>query len=180
MSNPYLAMELAEEIHAEQHRDYSNAPYFVHLADVASTLMGHFRVIKRGYSVEEVDAMICAAWLHDSVEDQDYPLDLIEFEFGALVAGIVRDVTNIEGGPDKDERIIERLRNASNLAQNVKCADIISNCRDIAQVAPKRARSYLRKKMEQVLAMKKADLDLSAKAFDTVAAGIVYLDQQGL
>ena len=65
-----------------------------------------------------------AGWLHDVVEDTEVTLDVIEFEFGAQVAGIVDRVTKIDG-----ESYDDRIRRAAAEPNSalVKLHDILEN-----------------------------------------------------
>ena len=54
-----------------QLRKYTHEPYIVHPAEVAS-------IVK---TVAHTEAMIAAAWLHDTVEDTGVSIELIRAEF---------------------------------------------------------------------------------------------------
>jgi (p)ppGpp synthase/HD superfamily hydrolase len=77
---------------------------------------------------------VVAALLHDAVEDQEVPSDLITREFGSKVAAIVAEVTD-----DKTVEKAERKRRQvatsskkSDQAKMLKLADKTSNLRAIA------------------------------------------------
>ena len=57
------ARQFAQQAHAafDQRRKYTGEPYIVHPAEVARLVA----------SVSNDEAMICAAWLHDVVEDTE-------------------------------------------------------------------------------------------------------------
>jgi len=134
------AREFATNAHQRigQRRKYTNQPYDSHLAAVAKL-------------VEEVadDAeMIAAAWLHDTVEDTPATLDDIEKNFGASVAELVEELTDVSKPSDGNRakrKDIDRLHSAqaSIRAKTVKLADLIDNCKDIRKNDERFARVFL-------------------------------------
>jgi len=134
------AREFATNAHQRigQRRKYTNQPYDSHLAAVAKL-------------VEEVadDAeMIAAAWLHDTVEDTPATLDDIEKNFGAAVAEMVEELTDVSMASDGNRaqrKEIDRNHSsqASVRAKTVKLADLIDNCKDIRKNDERFARVYL-------------------------------------
>jgi guanosine-3',5'-bis(diphosphate) 3'-pyrophosphohydrolase len=79
------AYELAEEAHRGQTRN-SGAPYITHPVAVTQILAD------LGMDVPT----LCAALLHDTVEDTEVELELIRREFGDLVALVVDGVTKLD------------------------------------------------------------------------------------
>ncbi len=137
----FKAWRLATMAHATQTRKYNGDRYIVHLAEVAA--------LTNIFTDGDVDA-ICAAWLHDIVEDQGYPLSKINDDFGDTVALYVDFLTEKrpEGYNRKQRHILynEQLGNAPEAVQCVKAADIISNVGSIAKNDPKFAVSYIPEK----------------------------------
>ena len=121
------AMIFAYERHKTQKRKTNNCPYFVHLMDVVSILY------KEGASED----LICAGYLHDSVEDFEYTKvteEEIRKEFGNKIANLVMAVTETDKSLSWLERkttSIEHLKTASREVKILKCADKLSNIRDI-------------------------------------------------
>lgn len=121
------AMIFAYERHKTQKRKTNNCPYFVHLMDVVSILY------KEGVSED----LICAGYLHDSVEDFKYTKvreEEIRKEFGDGVANLVMAVTETDKSLswlERKTRSIEHLKTASREIKLLKCADKLSNLRDI-------------------------------------------------
>lgn len=112
-------------------RRYSGQPYDVHLAAVAH-LVGE---------VTDDAEMIAAAWLHDVVEDTPATLDDVERAFGADVARLVGELTDVSRPGDGNRALrkaIDRahLAGASPRAKTVKLADLIDNCEDICRHDP--------------------------------------------
>lgn len=73
------AKAFATKAHAGQKRKNSNVDYIVHPVRVAKTLR------EAGFP----EAVICAGYLHDVVEDTDYELSDIESHFGTEVKEMV-------------------------------------------------------------------------------------------
>ena len=125
------ALELAGRLHAEDRRQ--REPYVNHLLRVALRIIRH-------YGVDDVD-VICAALLHDAVED--HPAGLapggraaavaaLAEEFGPRVAGLVDAVTNPEWEPGRDRHEQYRAHVAESLAANpwarvIKASDFTDN-----------------------------------------------------
>jgi Guanosine polyphosphate pyrophosphohydrolases/synthetases len=132
------ARQFAREKHKEQKRKYTGEPYFAHLEEVAQLV----RTFDMG---EEAEVL---AYLHDTVEDTNTThAELVE-KFGLQIAMGVRALTNdvdISLGNRKARKEMDRTRLSQTTAvvQSVKCADLISNARDIAVHDPKFAVVYL-------------------------------------
>ena len=87
-------------------------------------------------TVEHDEAMLAAALLHDVVEDTPVTIEEIQEIFGADVASLVDDLTDVskpEDGNRKFRKALDREHSAqsSARAQTVKLADLISNGVDI-------------------------------------------------
>ena len=131
----------------DQRRKYSDQPYDVHLEAVARLVA----------SATEDDEMIAAAWLHDVVEDTPATLEDVQREFGASVAALVRDLTDVSRPSDgnraaRKEIDRQHLALASPRAKTIKLADLIDNCEDITRNDPRFARVFLQE-MEALLAV---------------------------
>lgn len=73
------AKAFATKAHEGQQRKISNESYIQHPVRVAN-------ILKKAHVSKEI---ICAAYLHDVVEDTPYSLDEIEEEFGPRIAELV-------------------------------------------------------------------------------------------
>ena len=95
------AYELAQRAHEGQKR-MSGEPYISHPLNVAEIL------VQLGMDTDS----ICAALLHDVVEDTDYTLGDIRKRFGAEVAGLVDGVTKLGKIPfsSREEQQAENVR----------------------------------------------------------------------
>jgi (p)ppGpp synthase/HD superfamily hydrolase len=137
------AEEFATAAHAsiDQRRKYTNQPYIVHPKAVAATVA----------SVDHDEPMIAAAWLHDVVEDTPITIETIANEFGAEIAGLVADLTDVamaSAGNRQQRAAIDRQHSAQSdpSAKTVKLADLIDNLSDIATADPGFAPLYLSEK----------------------------------
>jgi hypothetical protein len=121
----------AAEKHRHQQRKGADAsPYINHPLALARTL-----------AVAGITdpVILCAALLHDTVEDTDTSFDELEQRFGPQVASVVREVTD-DKSLDKPERKrlqVEKAASKSREAKLVKLADKISNLGDIRVSPPK-------------------------------------------
>lgn len=101
LSKIVSAYETAEQYHAGQKRE-SGEPYITHPLAVAYILL------ELGMDTDT----ICAALLHDVVEDTDCTLDILQKKFGSDVAMLVNGVTKLEKVEifTKDEQKAENIR----------------------------------------------------------------------
>lgn len=125
------ALAFAAHKHRDQRRkDEESSPYINHPIALANLLCNE------GY-VTDMN-VICAALLHDTVEDTDTTPEELEREFGVEIRRIVMDVTDdktLEKAVRK-QRQIEHASHISDQAKLVKLADKISNLRDVANNPP--------------------------------------------
>jgi (p)ppGpp synthase/HD superfamily hydrolase len=143
-----------------QLRKYTNEPYIVHPAEVASIV---------ATVPDATEEMLAAAWLHDVVEDTGVTLDQVHLLFGADVAKLVfwlTDVSKPEDGNRAARKAIDRahIAAAPAAAQTVKLADLISNTKSIMAHDEKFAKVYLEEKKLLLEVMTKAHPALMAEA----------------
>jgi (p)ppGpp synthase/HD superfamily hydrolase len=157
---------------AGQRRKYTDEPYIVHPAAVAELVR----------SVTDDEAMLAAAWLHDTVEDTPSTLQDIESHFGPHVAELV-DMLTDSAQPQAKNRTARKLAHfrhtaqASPEAQTIKLADIIDNTRSIVQFDPHFARVYLVEKQVQIQLLNEGDKRLWQQADNMIRQGIAQLAQ---
>lgn len=124
------ALNLAALRHRSQRRKgRAGAPYVNHLIEVAHILTSH------GFEQTE---LLCAAVLHDVIEDAGASADELRARFGNRVTALVLEVTDDDALPVW-ERKLAQIRNASSLsedAQHLRVADKISNLRGILTSPP--------------------------------------------
>jgi (p)ppGpp synthase/HD superfamily hydrolase len=171
-----LAQSFARDAHDSigQTRKYEGGPYWAHTERVAD-------MVRAGGGDE---AMICAAYLHDVLEDvtpknSRYSLDLINAFFGSDITALVIELTDVwtsEANPTLNRKMrkaleCERLARVSNRAKFIKLCDLIDNTDSIAKHDPGFARVYLAEKAEllKVLRCPMAE-NLWAVAMEQVAA----------
>ena len=128
------AYKFAKEAHKGVRRR-SGEPYILHpiaVAKIASQEIGLG------------STSICAAFLHDVVEDTDYTVEDIEQHFGKKIAQIVAGLTKISGGifGDKASAQAENFRKLLlTMSEDIrvvllKMADRLHNMRTLGSMAP--------------------------------------------
>ena len=125
------AVAFAAEKHRNQRRkDADASPYINHPIALANVLANEGGV---------VDAtVLCAAVLHDTIEDTETTADELKQLFGDKVTSIVLEVTD-DKALAKEVRKEEQVRHAPHIsteAKLVKLADKICNLRDILASPP--------------------------------------------
>lgn len=125
------AVAFAAEKHRNQRRKNADAsPYINHPIALANVLANEGGV---------VDAtVLCAAVLHDTIEDTETTADELKQLFGDKVTSIVLEVTD-DKALAKEVRKEEQVRHAPHIsteAKLVKLADKICNLRDILASPP--------------------------------------------
>ncbi len=125
------ALAFAADKHRDQRRKGADAsPYINHPIALANVLANEGGV--------EDATVLCAAVLHDTIEDTKTTADEIQSLFGSRVAAVVLEVTD-DKSLDKQvrkQRQVERAPHLSPEAKLVKLADKISNLRDILASPP--------------------------------------------
>lgn len=131
-SHLHRALKLAFKAHKHQNRDgTSPLPYITHPIDVVNRL--------RYVGDVQDEYILCAAALHDTLEETDLPPDTIFREFGSEVMDLVFELTREE--PDYSEKdlsaeeiwhlrsqiLIDEVGRMSPAAQTIKLADRASN-----------------------------------------------------
>ena len=102
-------------------------------------------------SVDHTPEMLAGALLHDTVEDTEVSIELIETMFGAVVMNHVSWLTDISKKSDGNRakrKEIDRLHThaAPKQSQTIKCADLIANTRDITEADPNFGVVYMKEK----------------------------------
>lgn len=121
---------------------YNDRPFFVHLRDVVRELT------EFGYDPEEDELMMCAAYLHDTIEDTPTTYQDISTLFGSNVAELVWAVTDERGRNRKERRNKTSPKTfADRNATILKLADLSANVKDAikeSQRFPNPLRMYMR------------------------------------
>src|SRR5258706_13929345 len=123
------AASLASRWHAKQRRKGADQdPYINHVIEVAALVS----------AAGAGDDVICAALLHDAIEDQGITAAMIAELFGPSVAALVVEVTEDKTLPKAERKAIQ-ITVAPNLspgAKLIRLADKISNVRSVASSPP--------------------------------------------
>lgn len=182
------ARRLAILAHGDQQRKFGGGHYWRHPGEVARILERH------GFDA----MMIAAAWLHDVVEDTNWtPTAIAAFLCNAgvsklaahIVTRLVLEVTDparqskgftAELGYNHDIRWQinqQYIRGASHNGMMLKCADVISNAKDVADYDKHFAKKYLGEIMDMLTDFSRynpniVDTPIFDEARKTVIAGL--------
>jgi guanosine-3',5'-bis(diphosphate) 3'-pyrophosphohydrolase len=165
------AVAFAAEKHRHQRRkDADASPYINHPIALAGLL--------KREGVSDV-AVLCAALLHDTIEDTQTTADELRVRFGEVITAVVLEVTD-----DKDLDKVERKRlqvahahALSDRAKLVKLADKICNVYDMVAAPPAewplaRRREYMEWAKSVVDGLRGAHSGLEAIFDDVYASGV--------
>lgn len=137
-----FAYRTASKYHAGQVRKYTDEPYIVHPCNVARIL---------SLVTTDVD-MLCAAYLHDTVEDTDLTCEQIKnMGFGGRISRLVAELTDISipsDGNRAERKALDRAHTACASAdgQTIKLCDLLDNTCSITRHDPDFARVYIKEK----------------------------------
>lgn len=137
------ALEFATKAHEGQVRKHTGLPYISHPIAVAETVWMYT-------GSEELQVV---ALLHDTVEDTAVTVEEIAEKFGARIATMVSELTNVttlKDGPRALRKSLERahIGAASDGAKIVKLADIMHNVSCLKVEDPKFAPVYIGEKLK--------------------------------
>lgn len=131
LANVLRAAGFAAQRHRNQRRkDVDASPYINHPLEVANILAVEARITD--------PAVLCAALLHDTLEDTETLAEDLVAAFGAQVAALVQEVSDDKRLPvgERKRLQIEHAAHLSPGAALVKLADKIANLRDVAHAPP--------------------------------------------
>lgn len=123
------AIEFSANAHLGHFRKGSETPYITHPFEVA-------KILSAVVDPKTNEALICAGLLHDTVEDTDTTLEVIQKEFGEAVADLVSSDSEDKSLPWEKRRqnTIDFLKNdASQDMRLLACADKLTNLRSIKE-----------------------------------------------
>lgn len=149
------AVHFAALKHKDQRRKYTDDPYINHPIEVAKIVS----------EVKHTDEMLCAAYLHDTIEDTDTTYNEILKTFGLTVATYVlglTDISKLTDGNRATRKKMDREHLSEQYAevQTIKLADLISNTTDILKHDIKFAKTYLKEAQKLYKALDKGDTNL--------------------
>lgn len=151
--------------HLGQKRKYTGCPYIEHPLAVAALVA----------AVEDDPEVVAAACLHDVVEDTPVSLEEIAQRFGARVAALVAEVTDVSRPQDGNRKVRkaldkEHLAAASPAAQSIKLADLIDNTSTIIYYDPVFAEVYMQEKRDLLKVLTRGNQALHDRATEIVEA----------
>lgn len=172
------AATFAARKHSTQRRkDVEASPYINHplaLADMLANMGG----------VTDTE-VLCAALLHDTIEDTETSAEELHAAFGPAIAGIVMEVTDDKSLPKQRRKDlqVEHAQHISKKAKLVKLADKICNVRDIAASPPSdwsvdRKREYFEWARRVVDGLRGGNAALEAAFDDAYHRGLKTLDEE--
>ena len=121
------AWEFAKQKHAGQTRS-DGSPYSNHVERVAKS-------VEQFKASHNLDALISAAYLHDTLEDTDTTHEDLVALFGGLVASLVKELTSDKeeiARVGKAQYLASKMSTMSSYALVIKLADRLDNIGDIA------------------------------------------------
>ncbi len=137
----FRALQFAAWKHRNQKRkDAEASPYINHPIALAHLLCAEAGVRE--------PVLICAALLHDTIEDTQTTAEELEAHFGKAIASVVMEVTDNKKLTKAERKRLQIIHagTASRRARMVKLADKTCNLRDIASHPP--AKWNLRRKRQ--------------------------------
>lgn len=140
-------LQFATDAHQGQERAGGD-PYITHPIRVAN-------IVKQYKDSHNIDALIAAAYLHDTIEDTDTTHEALHDLFGGLVASLVLELTS-------DLEQIKKMGKKNYLAQKmahdmssyglvIKLADRLDNVKDIATAKTPEWRAKYRAETEHIM-----------------------------
>ncbi|MBC3889608.1 HD domain-containing protein [Acetobacterium paludosum] len=121
------AIEFSANAHLGYFRKGSRVPYITHPFEVA-------KILAAAVDSETNEALICAGLLHDTVEDTETTMEIIQQEFGTEVAALVASDSEDKtlSWEKRKKNTIDFLENeATRDMQLLACADKLANLRSI-------------------------------------------------
>ncbi|MFA7097130.1 MAG: HD domain-containing protein [Gammaproteobacteria bacterium] len=163
----FRALTFAAHKHRDQRRkDAGASPYINHPIALANVL------VNEGGITDSVT--LCAAILHDTIEDTETTPEELVVAFGPEITAVVLEVTDDKSLPKAERKRlqVEHANGKSTRAKLVTLADKICNLRDIADCPPAdwtldRKRAYFEWARQVVAGVRDASPALGA-VFDAV------------
>ncbi len=139
----------AKKKHQHQLRKDCKTPYWHHLKQVVQNLQ------KLGIKNQDI---LCAGWLHDTIEDTDTSFDDLFEQFGRIVAVLVSSLSKDTSLPKKkrEQEYVKQLKEASFGAKLIKLCDISANLSDLKNYDASKSKRlrYLRQKRHYLVVIK--------------------------
>lgn len=154
------AISFAHRAHDGQKRKYTHEPYVLH----------PIMVMKLMQALDYDEDTLCAALLHDVVEDTGFTLHAIERGFGPKVAELVHFCTEVSK-PEDGNRAVRKAMDADHYAkgpkeaQTIKVADLVDNAASIKKHDPNFWKVFKKEKEHLLSVLTKADARLVEVAY---------------
>ena len=157
------AYMFARSAHEGQVRKYTGEPYIIHPLEVMD-------IVK---SVPHTEEMLCAALLHDVVEDCEVNYQELSDIFGdevAIMVNCLSDRSKPEDGNRVSRKEIDRIWISVSGPQvkTIKLADLISNSKSILEHDKDFAKVYIKEKELLLEVLAEGDPTLYERAKDIV------------
>jgi guanosine-3',5'-bis(diphosphate) 3'-pyrophosphohydrolase len=126
----FKALSFSAEKHTKQRRkDIDKTPYINHPISLAN-------ILAQRWVIDE--NVLCAAILHDTIEDTETTVDELQEHFGEKITSIVLEVTDDKSFEKslRKQKQVEHAASISHEAKLVKLADKIANITDIINTPP--------------------------------------------
>lgn len=140
-------LQFATDAHKGQTRS-GGEPYIGHPVRVAQTIEQY----KKSHNL---DALIAAAYLHDTIEDTDTTHEALKDLFGGLVASLVLELTSDKekiAKMGKSQYLAQKMaHDMSSYALVIKLADRLDNVQDIATAKSPTWRAKYKAETEHIL-----------------------------
>lgn len=141
------ALKYAKQAHTGQTRS-GGEPYITHPVRVA-------KIVQRYKKSHNIDELIAAAYLHDTIEDTDTTHEALQDLFGGLVASLVKELTSdleeIKKVGKKDYLARKMAHDMSSYALVIKLADRLDNVQDITTAKDDRWRAKYKAETEHIM-----------------------------
>ena len=153
------AKKFAEKQHKGQYRKFDKEPYVNHPKRVAN-------IVKQYKNSKEINKLVAAALLHDTIEDTSTTEKQLRRKFGKLVSSLVKELSSdkedmkAKGG--KRKYLAHKTQNMSSWALVIKLADRLDNVSDFETASPEFVKNY-RKQTNYIL----DELEKNRKLSDT-------------
>lgn len=169
-------LEFARKAHGDQQRKYNKEPYIEHPKRVAEMVR----------SVPHTPEMICAAYLHDVVEDTEVTIGEIKKRFGNKIGSLVEELTDVYikknyqhlNRKKRKQLEVQRQAKISAEAKTIKLADVIDNTRDIVNNDKDFARKYVPEMEALTEALQGGNFKLLMQACYEVQRGKIELKEE--
>ncbi len=146
------ASEYAAMAHTGQVRKFTGEPYIQHCYNVRDLVA----------SVIDNQDAICAAVLHDTIEDTEICYQDIVDNFGDSVAGMVASLTTVDGRCSVAYNLM--LKGIDADVQTVKLADILDNLSGAWDAEPEFLERWIPKKAAQLRVLTRGSHSLRVRA----------------